>query len=167
MTTCFNNRMAVFSPQQESSLVAFLYCFFGPIFLIFLVFIVATPQDNAPDKNDRGKGPQRKRKAIDAIEKKLLASAHNLDDDQPPATKKDTRKICWKHCNEFLGSCLLSYQAYCHSKNNEAGTGSIFCARWLQPKMATEYHGTPHAIFFGSISGEPYQASKNSQEMQD
>jgi len=74
--------MTVFSPHQESSLVAFLLVFFCPIFLTYFVFLVA---HDALDKK-RGK----KRKVLDNIETNLQTSAQNLEnlESQPPNSQQ-------------------------------------------------------------------------------
>ena len=136
--------MTVFSPHQESSLVAFLLVSFCPIFLTYFVFLVA---HDALNKKGKGK----KRKVMDNIETNLQTSAQNLEnlESQPPNTQQSpdpeekTGRIHWKSCDEFLAQCLLKYQSYCYAKKKEYNTTSKFCARWIQPLMAQEHQGGP------------------------
>ena len=142
--------MTLFSPLQESSLVAFLLVFFCPIFFTYFVFLVA---HDALNKKGKGK----KRKVMDNIETNLQTSAQNLENlesqppnsqqsqppntqqSQPPDPEEKTGRIHWKSCDEFLAQCLLRYQSYCYSKKEEYSTNSKFCARWIQPMMVKEH----------------------------
>ena len=170
--------MTVFSPHQESSLVAFLLVFFCPIFLTYFVFLVA---HDALNKKGKGK----KRKVMDNIETNLQTSAQNLENlesqppntqqsqppntqqSQPPDPEEITLRIHWKSCDEFLAQCLLRYQSYCYSKKKEYSTNSKFCARWIQPMMAKEHQDGPYWIKFGSINGAPSGVSARSKAKKD